>query len=86
MNKGTIIKITDKGFGFIKPDGEDKDLFFHAREVNDMMFNSLKEGQRVTFETAEGPKGPNAANVTVVSDDAAASDDVADESDMDMAA
>lgn len=75
--KGTITKLTDRGFGFIKPEGEDKDLFFHAKEVNGE-FNSLQEGDAVTFETADGPKGPNAVNVTVggASDGAASDDDM----------
>jgi len=77
MQKGTITKITDRGFGFIKPDGEEKDLFFHAKEVNGE-FNSLMEGDVVTFEKADGPKGPNAVNVTKdgASDGAAQDDDM----------
>ncbi len=77
MMKGTITKITDRGFGFIKPDGQEKDLFFHAKEVNGE-FNSLQEGDVVSFEMAEGPKGPNAVNVTVegASEGASAEDDM----------
>ncbi len=65
MNKGTIARLTDKGFGFIKPDEGEKDLFFHANELRDVAFNDLEEGKEVTFEVAEGPKGPNAVNVTL---------------------
>ncbi|XKT74885.1 MAG: cold-shock protein [Patescibacteria group bacterium UBA2103] len=64
MNKGTIARVTDKGFGFIKPDEGDKDLFFHANELNGVEFNDLKEGEEVTFEIGDGPKGPNAVNVS----------------------
>ena len=74
MQKGTVKKITENGFGFILPDGAEKDIFFHANEVKDGAFNSLKEGQAVEFEIAEGQKGPNAVNVSPV-DGAAASDD-----------
>lgn len=64
MNKGTIARVTDKGFGFIKPEEGDKDLFFHANELNGVEFNDLKEGEEVTFEVGDGPKGPNAVNVS----------------------
>ena len=63
MDKGTIARVTDKGFGFIKPEAGDKDLFFHANELNGVEFNDLKEGDEVTFEVGDGPKGPNAVNV-----------------------
>lgn len=63
METGTIVRIMDKGFGFISREGEDKDLFFHSNEVEGD-FNSLQEGDSVTFEVAEGPKGLNAVKVT----------------------
>jgi CspA family cold shock protein len=63
MNKGKIARLTDRGFGFISQDGEEKDLFFHASELQDVDFNDLKEGDAVTFEVKDGPKGPNATNV-----------------------
>jgi len=63
--EGTIKKvIAEKGFGFITVDGEDKDLFFHKNEVKDITFEELKEGDRVSFEKADSPKGPNATGVT----------------------
>ncbi len=62
--EGTIKKLTDKGFGFITVDGEEKDLFFHSNELKGASFNELKEGDRVSFEKADSPKGPNAVNVT----------------------
>lgn len=61
--QGTIAKLNPRGFGFISRDGEEKDLFFHAKEVNGVDFNSLNEGDTVTFELADGPKGPYATGV-----------------------
>lgn len=60
---GTIARLTDRGFGFIKPDQGDKDVFFHARSLVDIMYDDLREGEAVTFEVEEGPKGPSAINV-----------------------
>lgn len=62
--EGTIKKLTDKGFGFIGVDGDSKDLFFHSNELKGVSYNELKEGDRVSFEKADSPKGPNAVNVT----------------------
>jgi CspA family cold shock protein len=64
MAKGTIKKLTDRGFGFITPEGSDKDLFFHSKELQGVQFNDLKEGDAVEFEVSESPKGPNATNVS----------------------
>jgi len=64
MNQGTIARLTDRGFGFIAREGEEKDLFFHSNELKDVQFNELREGDKVTFEVADGPKGPNAVNVS----------------------
>ncbi len=64
MAKGTIKKLTDRGFGFITPEGSDKDLFFHSKELQGVQFNDLKEGDSVEFEVSESPKGPNATNVS----------------------
>ena len=63
MNTGKIARLTDRGFGFISMEGEEKDLFFHATELVDVEFNDLQEGDDVTFEVADGPKGQNAVNV-----------------------
>ncbi len=65
MAEGTIKKLTDKGFGFIKTSGE-KDLFFHSSSVKGVSFEELHEGQKVTFTEAQGKKGPCAENVTPV--------------------
>lgn len=66
MQEGTIARLTDRGFGFISRDGEEKDVFFHSNELKNVEFNDLKEGDKVTFEIAESPKGPNATNVNKV--------------------
>lgn len=63
MQEGTIAGITDKGFGFIKVEGAAKDLFFHSKDLIDVDFDSLRQGDKMTFEAAEGPKGPYAASV-----------------------
>ncbi len=60
---GTIQRLTDKGFGFITPDGGDKDVFFHSSALVDITFDELKTGDKVSFETEDSPKGPRAANV-----------------------
>lgn len=58
--------MTDRGFGFISREGAEKDLFFHSNELQNVQFNDLREGDKVTFEVAEGQKGPNAVNVNRV--------------------
>ena len=64
MNQGTIARLTDRGFGFIAREGQEKDLFFHSNELKGVQFNELREGDKVTFEIADSPKGPNATNVS----------------------
>jgi CspA family cold shock protein len=64
MQEGTIARLTDRGFGFISREGEEKDLFFHSNELKDVQYNELREGDKVKFEIAEGPKGLSATNVT----------------------
>jgi CspA family cold shock protein len=66
MQEGTIARLTDKGFGFIKRDGAEKDLFFHSNELVGVSFDELREGDKVTFEVADSPKGPNAVKVSRV--------------------
>lgn len=54
-----------KGFGFIT--GEDgKDVFAHFSQINSEGYKSLEEGQKVSYEVAEGAKGPQAENITVI--------------------
>ena len=63
MPEGTIARLTDRGFGFISREGEEKDIFFHSNDLKDVDFNDLKEGDKVTFEITESEKGPRATNV-----------------------
>lgn len=53
----------EKGFGFIAPDGGGADVFAHYTAIESSGYRSLEENQRVEFETAEGPKGLQAANI-----------------------
>jgi cold shock protein len=65
MPEGTIKKLTTKGFGFIKTDS-DKDLFFHSSSLQDVRFEELQEGQKVSYTEGRSPKGPCAENVKLV--------------------
>jgi CspA family cold shock protein len=65
MAEGIIKRVTDKGFGFIE-DGSDKDMFFHSSAVEGVAFDELREGQKVTFNVGQGPKGPRADNVRLI--------------------
>ena len=62
---GTIKKLTDRGFGFITVDGEEKDLFFHANELVGANFDELREGDKVTFDISDTPKGKAAVKVSL---------------------
>ncbi|TDL41075.1 cold-shock protein [Kocuria rosea] len=67
MTTGTVKWFdADKGFGFITPEDGSKDVFAHFSAINSGGFRSLEENQRVEFETQDGPKGPQAANITVL--------------------
>lgn len=66
MNTGKIARLTDRGFGFIAQEGETKDVFFHSKELTNVKYDDLREGDEVTFEIAEGPKGLNAVKVAKV--------------------
>ena len=64
MQTGTIARLTDKGFGFIKRVGAERDLFFHSNELVGVSFDELREGDKLQFEVAESPKGPNAVKIS----------------------
>jgi len=64
MNGVIKTLVRDRGFGFIAREGEVKDLFFHSKELQGVNFDDLKEGDAVTFEVVDGPKGPSAVNVS----------------------
>ena len=53
-----------KGYGFIQQEGSDKDVFVHYTAIQGEGFKTLAEGQKVEFELIDGPKGPQAANVS----------------------
>jgi len=53
----------EKGYGFITPDDGGKDLFLHFKEIQVDGYRTVDEGQRVSYEPAEGQKGPQATNV-----------------------
>ena len=55
-----------KGFGFITPDEGGQDVFVHFSAINARGYRELAEGQKVNYETKEGPKGVQAASVTIL--------------------
>ncbi|HYU15347.1 MAG TPA: cold shock domain-containing protein [Candidatus Acidoferrum sp.] len=61
MAQGTIKRLTDRGFGFI--DTGRGDIFFHSSALQGVTFEQLREGQKVSFDEGQGPKGPRAENV-----------------------
>ncbi len=64
MATGTVKWFNDsKGFGFIAPEDGGDDLFVHFSAIQGSGFKTLTEGQRVSYEVQQGPKGPAAANV-----------------------
>ncbi|OGW90666.1 MAG: cold-shock protein [Omnitrophica bacterium RIFCSPHIGHO2_02_FULL_63_14] len=65
MAKGTVKWFNDqKGYGFITPEDGSKDLFVHHTAIQGEGFKSLRDGQSVEFEVSQGPKGPQATNVS----------------------
>jgi CspA family cold shock protein len=65
MIQGTVKWFNDKkGFGFIVPDGDEKDIFVHHTSIMGDGFKTLKEGERVEFEITQSQKGEQAKNVS----------------------
>ena len=56
---------SEKGYGFLSVDGTDRDVFVHHTAINMEGFRVLEQDQRVQFEIVDGPKGPQAGNVTL---------------------
>ena len=67
MATGTVKWFNDaKGFGFITPDDGGEDLFAHFSAIQSSSFKTLAEGQKVSFEVTQGPKGKQASNIQPV--------------------
>ncbi len=68
MAKGTVKWFSDqKGYGFVTPEGGSKDVFVHFSALQGEGFKTLAEGQLVSFEITQGPKGEQATNVVKLS-------------------
>lgn len=64
MNGSIKRLVAEKGFGFILAD-DGAEYFFHNSACNDTPFDEMREGQAVTFERGQGPKGPRGENVRI---------------------
>ena len=77
MPIGTIKRLMDRGFGFIKT--EQEELFFHRNDLDGVEFNNLSEGQEVEFEKGEGRDGRPAATKVRLTETQASDDDEDDQ-------
>ncbi|WP_329254304.1 cold-shock protein [Streptomyces sp. NBC_01478] len=69
MTQGTVKWFNaEKGFGFVSQDGGGPDVFVHYSAINASGFRSLEENQRVQYDVKQGPKGPQAENVTPITE------------------
>lgn len=67
MNTGTVKWFdSQKGFGFITNEQSGKDIFVHFSEIASNGFKTLEEGQQVSFDTTQGPRGEQAVNVNYI--------------------
>lgn len=67
MEKGTVKTVTDRGYGFISLEGQEKDVFFHENSLEgDLADRKLQVGDKVSFELEETPKGLNAVNIQLI--------------------
>lgn len=67
MATGVVKTVTGRGFGFIKTDEADKDVFYHVNSLTgDLAETKLSEGDKVTFDLEETPKGLNAVNIKLM--------------------
>jgi len=64
-----------KGYGFIAPDDQEKEIFVHFSGIEAEGYRNLEQGQRVTFEVEDTPKGPQAIHVTIVASDSGVTSD-----------
>ena len=82
---GTVKWFNDsKGFGFITPEGSDRDCFVHYSAITGSGFRTLAEGERVEFDLVQGQKGPAAENVAKIAEGAAVAEvaEVAEEAEV----
>ncbi len=66
LQKGVVVELVDRNFGYIRRIGIEDNLFFHADALNDLTFKEIKKGDKVTFDVVESKKGPYATNVSRV--------------------